>query len=104
VPKRSSSFSRRAALQAPLVMPWLTGGASAATLDAAAADLDLSTPSAQLRAYMKLFVSLRSETVWYLYSGHMEINSARYGLKRVCDIETLCRRDVVAQPDGSLTG
>lgn len=93
-------LTRRAALTA----------AGAATLASAAAanaaptgrDLDLSTPEAQLRAYLKLFVSLEPATIFYTYHGTLNAAVPGRGIVPLLATTSVVRRRVEPQRDGWL--
>jgi hypothetical protein len=87
-------FSRRGVLTAAAVAPFAPSAH-------AARGLELSTPRAQLTAFMKLFVSLKPETVWYTYTGVLDIAIPGQPIAPLVGCTTLIRRQVVPQPDGS---
>ena len=91
------SFGHWTALFAA-ALPVLPAAAAAAGL---APELDLSTPQANLRAYMKLHTSLLKDRIWYWYTGIFEAALARGPVIPVVAIDTLIRRDVTPMPDGS---
>jgi len=66
-----------------------------------AAELDLSTPQANLRAYMKLHTSVAKARIWYWYTGIFEAALAQGPVTPVVAIDTLIRRDVTPMADGS---
>lgn len=83
--------------------------ATAPTADAATArgtartgirELDLSTPDAQLRAYLKLFLSLEAATVFYLYHGTLDAAVPGRGIVPLLASTSLVRRRVEPQRDG----
>ncbi len=64
--------------------------------------LDLSSPRAQLTAFMKLFTSLKDETVYYWYSGVLDAALPGEPVRPLIGVDTLIRRRTQPQPDGSL--
>jgi hypothetical protein len=85
------SFGRTAALSA----------AALPAMASAAPALDLSTPRANLHAYMKLHTSLSKTRIWYWYTGIFEAALAEGPVTPVVAIDTLIRRDVTPRADGS---
>ena len=63
-------------------------------------DLDLSTPEAQLRAYLKLLVSLSPATIFYTYHGTLDAAVPGRGLVPLLRTTSLVRRLVEPQADG----
>jgi hypothetical protein len=91
-------LSRRAFGHVTAATAALPATAAAAT---AAPALDLSTPRANLHAYMKLHTSIAKKRVWYWYTGVFEATVGGGPVLPVFAIDTLIRRDVTPQPDGS---
>jgi hypothetical protein len=92
-----ASVSRRGAIGAAMAVPWgLSAGAAAAV-----PGLDLSTPRAQLTAFMKLLTSTKPETVFYWYSGVIDVAAPGHPICPVIGVDTLIRRKTEPQPDGS---
>ncbi len=73
-----------------------------ATAKPPARELDLSTPEAQLRAYLKLFLSLEAATVFYLYHGTLDAAVPGRGIVPLLASTSLVRRLVEPQRDGWL--
>ena len=92
-----SHLSRRRFVQVAAVTPFGAVDATAAS----ELKLDLSTPRAQLTAFMKLFTSLKAETVWYWYSGVLDIALPDRAVFPFVACNTLIRRQTVPQPDGT---
>ena len=67
---------------------------------AAERDLDLSTPEAQLRAFLKLFVSLEAATVFYLYHGTLDAAVPGRGIVPLLASTSIVRRRIEPQRDG----
>jgi hypothetical protein len=67
-----------------------------------AAELDLSTPDAQLRAFLKLFLSLDAATVFYVYHGTLDAAVPGRGIVPLMASTSLVRRRVEPQSDGWL--
>lgn len=63
-------------------------------------ELDLSTPEAQLRAYLKLFLSLEPATIFYLYHGTLDAAVPGRGIVPLLASTSLVRRRVEPQRDG----
>ncbi len=61
--------SRRRALAAGALAPLVLAAPSAQAVP----KLDLSTPRAQLTAFMKLLTSVKAETVFYWYTGVIDV-------------------------------
>jgi len=96
-------LSRRELLAAASVASLALGSASAAIDGGVAApELDLSTPAAQLRAFLKLNVSLVAETVYYLYEGTLEAALPGRGMVPLMASTSIVRRQVEPQRDGHL--
>jgi hypothetical protein len=99
---------RRHALVTAGAMALTTAASGAATKPPAAAarptarDLDLSTPEAQLRAFLKLFVSLEAATVFYLYHGTLDAAVPGRGIVPLLASTSLVRRLIEPQRDGWL--
>jgi hypothetical protein len=91
------SFGQGTALFAA-ALPALRATTAAASF---APELDLSTPQANLRAYMKLHTSLAKTRIWYWYTGIFEAALAQGPVIPVVAIDTLIRRDVSPMPDGT---
>jgi len=89
--------SRRGALAAGVCSPLMLGGGAARALPL----LDLSTPRAQLTAFMKLLTSLKAETVFYWYTGVIDVAAPGRPICPVIGVDTLIRRKTEPQPDGS---
>jgi hypothetical protein len=92
----SLSVSRRAALAAGLAAPLV-----ASTPARAGTPLDLSTPRAQLTAFMKLLTSTGPSTVYYWYTGVIDVSAPGHPICPVIGVDTLIRRKTEPQPDGS---
>jgi hypothetical protein len=94
-------LSRRQAIVAGLAAPLAVPAASAApAITAAKPALDLSTPQAQLTAFMKLYTSLQAETVFYWYSGMIDLALPGEPILPLVAVDTLIRRKTEPQPDG----
>jgi hypothetical protein len=76
--------------------------ASAPPPSATPPDLDLSTPAAQLRAFLKLNVSLAAETVFYLYEGSLDAAVPGRGVVPLLASTSAVRREVEPRSDGYL--
>lgn len=63
-------------------------------------ELDLSTPEAQLRAYLKLFVSLAPATIFYTYHGTLNAAVPGRGLVALLRTTSLVRRLVEPLAEG----
>jgi hypothetical protein len=63
--------------------------------------LDLSTPKARLTAFMKLYTSLEAETVFYWYSGMIDLAPRGQPIIPLVAVDTLIRRKTEPRPDGS---
>jgi hypothetical protein len=79
----------------------LPATASLAATASLGRDLDLSTPRANLLAYMKLHTSLARTRIWYWYTGIFEAALAQGPVIPLVAIDTLIRRDVTPMADGS---
>jgi hypothetical protein len=60
-----------------------------------------ATPREQLHAFMKVYTSLRAERVWYWYTGVLHAARPNEPVVPVIACDSLIRRDVLPQPDGS---
>jgi len=74
----------------------------AAARSGAVRELDLGSSAAQLRAFLKLNVSLVAETVFYLYEGSLEAAVPGRGMVPLVASTSIVRRDVEPRPDGHL--
>ena len=92
-------LTRRSALAVVAGTAAMAGAAGPA---AAARELDLSTPEAQLRAFLKLFVSLEAATVFYLYHGTLDAAVPGRGIVPLLASTTIVRRRIEPQRDGWL--
>jgi hypothetical protein len=100
----AGTVTRRELLGAAGVAPLVLGAGSTAATDVGVAtpELDLSTPAAQLRAFLKLNVSLVAETVYYLYEGTLDAVLPGRGVVPLVASTSVVRRQVEPQPDGHL--
>jgi hypothetical protein len=64
--------------------------------------LDLGTPAAQFRAFLKLNVSLAAETVYYVYEGSLEAAVPGRGVVPLLASTSAVRREVEPRSDGYL--
>lgn len=83
------------ATAAPALAAGYTTGPGTGPADAKALD--------QLRRVMKIYASLASGTIWYWYSGTLELAPQNGPILPVAGIETLIRRDVTARADGTFS-
>jgi hypothetical protein len=94
-------FSRRQAMAVGLATPLAASAMSARAASPPTPHiLDLSTPKAQLTAFMKLYASLKAETVFYWYSGMIDLALPGQPIIPLVAVDTLIRRKVEPQPDG----
>jgi len=104
----SGRVNRRQALVSTAATALASAAAGAATKrtppgsGVAARELDLSTADAQLRAYLKLFVSLEAATVFYLYHGTLDAAVPGRGVVPLLASTSLVRRQIEPQRDGWL--
>jgi hypothetical protein len=89
--------SRRGALAAGVSAPLMLSVPASRAMPR----LDLSTPRAQLTAFMKLLTSLKAETVFYWYTGVIDVAAPGHPICPVVGVDTLIRRRTEPQPDGS---
>lgn len=78
----------------------------AMALPLSAAALDTGGPEAAgadeaLRRFMKIYAGLTSQTIWYWYSGTLELAPNDAPVTPLANVETLIRRDVTAKADGT---
>ncbi len=78
------------------------GGAARAPDAVLDAGLDLVSPAGQLNAFLKIFVSRRPETIWYWYTGILDAALPGRTVVPLVACDTLIRREVLPQPDGSV--
>jgi hypothetical protein len=95
-------LNRRASLS--LLLGSAAGLASApvgAATGETARRLANASPREQLRAFVKVFVSLEAETVWYWFTGLLHAARPDKPVVPFLACDTLIRRDVLPQADGS---
>lgn len=87
-----------AAAEAP--GPPASPGSAAPPPAGAPRELDLSTPEAQLRAYLKLFLSLERATIFYTYQGTLTAAVPGRGVVPLLATTSVVRRLVEPEADG----
>lgn len=56
-----------------------------------------------LRTFMRMYASLQAETVWYWYSGAIDIAEPGAPVAPLVGVDSLVRRDIAPQSDGSFS-
>jgi hypothetical protein len=92
------TVTRRTALASAAAAPVVAAGAAAVATPPQL--LKFATPADHVRAFLKLNVSLETETVFYTYTGTLEAMVPGKEIVNLCACTSIVRREMEKKPEG----